>query len=104
MPTLTLAATLAIEGPERERLVEADDAIRDVAAAVEEAAGRDGLDAPLVSQGLVGLMLAAAARQALAAYPSMAKHGRDEAFVALAAEAFDWARSRNSAIKRERGV
>ncbi len=94
MPFLTLAETLAAASPERERLIEADDAIRDVASAVEDEAGRDGLDRPLVSRALVGVLVAAAARQALTAYPSLARHDLADAFVALAAEAFQWAAGR----------
>ena len=71
MPVLTLAETLAIAAPERDRLVEADDAIRDVVSAVEEIARRDGLDERLMSRALVDVMIAAAARKALTAYPSI---------------------------------
>ncbi len=40
MPVLTLAETLVIAAPERGRLVEVDDAIRDLVSAVEEAVRR----------------------------------------------------------------
>ena len=42
MPVLTLAETLAVPAPERESLVDADDAIRDLVSAVEEAVRRAG--------------------------------------------------------------
>ena len=91
MPVLTLADTLAIAASERTHLIEADDAVRDIASAIEDAAVRNGLDRPLVSSGLVGVMIAAAARQALAAYPSTPRDELAKAFGALAAEAFEWA-------------
>src|SRR5208337_2494973 len=50
MPVLTLAETLAVPAPERDSLVDADDAIRDLVSAVEEAVRRDGLDQRLVSR------------------------------------------------------
>ena len=99
MPILSLADTVRIAGGERDRLIEADDAIRDIAAAVDAAAARDGRDALLLSRALVGVMLAAAARQALAAYPSMAKTDLRESFTKLAAEAFGWASCRRRAAK-----
>ena len=99
MPTLTLAETRAIAGAERGRLVEADDAIRDCAATVEAAAERDGLDRGLVAQGLVGVLLSAGARQAIEACPSAVKGELRAAFVALAAEAFDWAGGRGRKAK-----
>ena len=80
MPVLTLAETLIIAAPERGRLVEADDAIRDLVSAIEEAVRRDGLDQRLVSRALVDLMIAAAARQALAAYPSVPRAELAEIF------------------------
>jgi hypothetical protein len=94
MPVLTLAETLAIAAPERDRLVEADDAIRDVVSTIEEVARRDGLDNQLVSRALVDVMIAAAARKALAAYPSIPRDALAEAFSALAAEAFQYASRR----------
>jgi len=97
MPVLTLAETLALAAPERTRLVEADDAIRDLVSAVEEAARRDGLDQRLVSRALVDVMLAAAARQTLAAYPLVDRHELADAFESLAAEAFEWASRRGAA-------
>ena len=94
MPMLTLADTLEISAAERELLVEADDAIRDIAAAVEECARRAGQNAPLVSRALAGVMAAAAARQMLIAYPSTAEPELDQDFAVLAAEAFEWASRR----------
>ncbi len=102
MPVLTLAETLAVPAPERDSLVEADDAIRDLVSAVEEAVRRDGLDQRLVSRALVDLMIAAAARQALAAYPSVPRAELAESFGALAAEAFEWASRRGAAPARGR--
>jgi hypothetical protein len=102
MPMLTLAETLEISAAERELLVEADDAIRDIAAAVEECARRAGQDAPLVSRALAGIIVAAAARQTLIAYPSTAERELDQDFAALAAEAFEWA-SRRGAEPGRRG-
>jgi hypothetical protein len=100
MPLLTLAETLAIATPERGRLVEVDDAIRNLVSAVEEAAGRDGLDQRLLSRALVDVMIAAAARQALAAYPSVPRDDLADAFDGLAAEAFEWAARRGVAPAR----
>ena len=94
MPVLTLADTLAVVEPERGRLVEVDDAICSLVSAVEEAARQDGLDQPLLSRALVDVMIAAAARQALAAYPSFPRQELAEAFEGLAAEAFEWAQRR----------
>ena len=101
MPALTLAEIRAIAGAERERLVEADDAVRDCAASVEAAAEQDGLDAGRVSRGLVGVLMSAGARQAVGAYPSISTRELRDAFVGLAAEAFDWTIER--AKKPERG-
>jgi hypothetical protein len=100
MSVLTLAGTLAVAAPERNCLVEADDAIHDVASAIEDMARRDGLDQRLVSQALVDVMIAAAARQALSAYPSMGRDDLAEAFRLLAAEAFEWASGRGARAGR----
>ena len=91
---LTLVDVLAIGSPERERLVEADDAICDVIRAVESAAERDGLDTVTVSRALVGVLTAAAARQAMKAYPSMSEAELGSALADLAEEAADWAARR----------
>lgn len=105
MPVLTLAETLAIAAPLRERLVEADDAIRDVVSAVEEAARRDGLDQRLVSRALVDVMIAVTVRQALTAYPSMPRADLADALGALVAEAFEWAtRAHGLAPARRTGL
>jgi len=95
MPFLTLAETLAIAAPERNSLVEADEAIRDVVVAVEERARRDGLDHRLVSRALVDVILAAAVRHAVTAYPSVPHKELADAFGGLVAEAFEraWRRS-----------
>ena len=100
MPVLTLAETLAIPAPERDRHVEFDEAIRDVVSAVENAARRDGLDQRLVSRALVDVMIAAAARQAMTAYPSIPRVELADAFGALAAEAFEWTSRRGAAPAR----
>ncbi len=100
MPILTLAETLAIAAPERGRLVEVDEAIRNLVFAVEEVARRDGLDQRLLSRALVDVIIAAAARQALAAYPSIPSHQLADAFDGLAAEAFEWASRRGVAPAR----
>jgi hypothetical protein len=94
MPMLKLVDVLAIESPERQRLSEVDDAIRDLSRAVEAAAERDGLDHRTVSRALVGVLTAAAARQAMKAYPSMSPAELGEAFATLAEEAVDWATRR----------
>jgi hypothetical protein len=90
MPMLKLVDVLAIESPERERLVEADDAIRDLTRAVEADAEQDGLDQRAVSRALVGVLTAAAARQAMKAYPSMSEGELGAALAELAGEAVDW--------------
>jgi hypothetical protein len=102
MPVLTLAETLAVASPERGRLVEADEAIRAVAAAIEESARRDGLDRGLVSRALVDVMIAAAVRQAVAAYPSIPRDELADEFGALVAEAFEWASRRGAAPTRHK--
>ncbi len=94
MPMLTLVDVLAIESPERERLVEADDAIRDLVRALEAAAEREGLDRSTFSRALVGVLTAAAARQAMKAYPSMSQAELGAALADLAEEAVDWASRR----------
>jgi hypothetical protein len=94
MPMLKLVDVLAIELPERQRLSEVDDAIRDLARAVEAAAEREGLDQRTLSRALVGVFTAAAARQAMKAYPSMSPAELCEALAELAEEAVDWAARR----------
>ncbi len=87
---LTLADVLAIKSPERERLVEADDAIRDLARLLEAAAEREGLDRQTFSRALVGVLTAAAAHQAMKAYPSMSNAELGAALAELAEEAVEW--------------
>ncbi len=91
---LTLADVLAIRSPERERLVEADDAIRDLARLLEEAAESEGLDRQTLSRALVGVLTVAAARQAIKAYPSMSDALLGAALAGLAEESVDWASGR----------
>jgi hypothetical protein len=87
---LTLVDVLATSSPERERLVEVDDAIRDLARAVEAAAEQDGLDRQTLSRALVGVFTAAAARQAVKAYPSLSRAELSAALADLAEEAAEW--------------
>ncbi len=97
-----LVDVLAIGPPLRERLVEADEAIRDLARAVEAEAERDDPDGETVSRALVGVMMAAAARQARNAYPSLSKRQLGEALAELAEEAVDWAfRRAQEPMRRE---
>jgi len=97
MPVLPLAETLALAARERVCLVKADDAIRDLVLAIEETARRDGLDQRLVSRAMVDVMIAAAARQALPAYPLVERRALADAFESVAAEAFEWASRRGAA-------
>ncbi len=90
MPMLTLVDVLATTSPERERLVEVDDAIRDLARAVEAAAEQDGLDRQILARALVGVLTAAAARQAMKAYPSLSRAELSAALAYLAVAAADW--------------
>ena len=94
MPMLKLVDVLAIRSPERERLVEADDAIRDLVRALEAAAEREGQDRRTLSCALVGVLTAAAARQARNAYPSMSQAELAGALADLMEEAVDWASRR----------
>ncbi len=87
---LTLVDVLATSSPERERLVEVDDAIRDLARALEDAAEQDGLDRQTLSRALVGLFTAAAARQAMKAYPLLSRAELSAALADLAVEAAEW--------------
>lgn len=91
---LTLVDVLATPSPERERLAEVDDAIRDLSRAVEAAAEQDGLDRQTLSRALVGLLTAAAARQAIKAYPSLSRAELSAALADLAEEAAEWAARR----------
>ncbi len=94
MPMLKLADVLAIEAPERSRLVEADDAIRDLVRAVEASADREGLDGTTLSRALVAVLTAAAAGQAMRAYPAMTPSELKTALATLVDEAVEWASRR----------
>jgi len=102
---LKLVDVLAIEAPERSRLVEVDDAIRDLVRAVETAADQDGRDRRTLSRAIVGVLAAAAARQAMKAYPSMSQTELKASLAALVDEAVDWAsrRALRNSSDRERG-
>jgi hypothetical protein len=91
MRLLTLSDVLAISGPERQRLREADEAIRDVLSLVDAQAAADKLDAELISKAMIDLLLLAAARLALASQPHAAVSRLPGAFAELAQEALDWA-------------
>ena len=94
MPLLKLVDILAIAAPERGRLVEVDDAIRDLVRAVETAADRDGHDRRTLSRAIVGVLAAAAARQAMKAYPSMSQAELKASLAALVDDAVEWASRR----------
>lgn len=90
MRLLAFTDILAISGPERERLVEADDAIRDVVTLVREQAADDRLDVELMSAAIIDLLLVAAARLALS-HESKADAARvANEFAELAKQAVDW--------------
>ena len=104
MRLLTLSDVLAISGPERQRLREADEAIRDILSLIESQAAEDRLDAELISTAMIDLLLLAAARLALAAQPTSGRARPPGAFVELAQEALDWAARRApSSLARGRG-
>jgi hypothetical protein len=94
MNLLTLSEVLAIAGPERDRLREADDAIRDILALVDEQAVEAGLDGALMSAAMVDLLLVAAAKLALAQRPKSEISALSEDFEDLARQAFDWVGAR----------
>ncbi len=94
MRLLTLSDVLAISGPERERLREADEAIRDVVTLVDAQAAQDQLDTELISKAMIDLLLLAAARLALVSQPNSVALRLPGAFAELAQEALDWATSR----------
>lgn len=98
MRILTLSAVLAISGPERQRLREADEAIRDVVSLVDAQAAADNLDTELISAAMIDLLLLAAARLALASQPKLEAPRLPRAFAELAQEALDWARRRERPI------
>jgi hypothetical protein len=91
MRLLALSDVLAISGPERQRLREADEAIRDVLSLVEAQAAEQKLDAELISKAMIDLLLLAAARLALATQPRASVSRLPDAFAELAQEALDWA-------------
>jgi hypothetical protein len=99
---LKLVDVLAASSPERERLVEVDDAIRDLARAVEAAAEQDGLDRQTLSRALVGVFTAAAARQAVKAYPSLSRAELSAALADLAEEAAEWTARRAQPSQNDR--
>jgi len=94
MRLLALSDVLAISGPERQRLREADEAIRDVLSLVEAQAAEQKLDAELISKAMIDLLLLAAARLALATQPHASVSRLPGAFAELAQEALDWATAR----------
>ena len=94
MRLLTLSDVLAISGPERQRLREADEAIRDVVSLVEAQAAEDKLDTELISKAMIDLLLLAAARLALVSQPNSVALRLPGAFAQLAQEALDWATRR----------
>jgi len=94
MPMLNLRDALAIRGAERERLVEADDAVRDVLTSLELGALQDRLDADLIMRASVAVLLAAAARQGLTAYPDLGEAPLAEGLSGLLAEALAHERAR----------
>jgi hypothetical protein len=102
---LTLVDVLATPSPSPspERLVEVDDAIRDLARAAEAAAEQDGLDRQTLSRALVGVLTAAAASQAMKAYPSLTRAELGAALADLAEEAVDWAMRRAPHRRNGRG-
>ena len=94
MRLLALTDVLAISGPERERLVEADDAIRDVLTLVREQAADDRLDVELMSAAMIDLLLVAAARLALTQGAKSDAANVAKQFADLAKEAVDWVEAR----------
>jgi hypothetical protein len=94
MRLLSLTDVSAISGPERDRLREADDAVRDVLSLIDAQAIEDGLNAKLMSLAMVDLLLLAAARLAVAAQPDAETEPQPEEFAQLARQALDWARTR----------
>lgn len=94
MKFLNVSDISAVSGPERERLREADDAIRDIVTLVGEQAAEDGLDSALMSAAMIDLLLIAAAKLALAQRPKIETPAVSEDFGNLARQALDWARAR----------
>ena len=96
MRLLTLSDVVAISGPERQRLREADEAIRDVVTLVDAQAAEDKLDVELISKAMIDLLLLAAARLALVSQPNSVALRAPGAFAQLAQEALDWATNRGA--------
>lgn len=94
MGFLSLSDVLSVSGPERERLLEADDAIRDVITLVIEQAVEDGLDGELMNAAILDLLLIAAAKLALAQGPSPVGSVQSDDFADMARQALDWAAAR----------
>ena len=92
MGFLSLSDVLSVSGPERDRLLEADDAIRDIVTLVVEQAEEDGLDGELMSAAMLDLLLIAAAKLALAQGTNPATQSND--FADMARQALDWAAAR----------
>lgn len=96
MRLLTLTDVLTIAGPERERLLEADGAIRDILTLIDTQAVEDRLDSELISAALIDLLLLAAARLAVAARPKTEAARLSGEFAALAEQALEWAQTRTA--------
>lgn len=96
MRLLSLTDVLAISGPERDRLREADDAVRDVLSLIEAQATDDGLNANLICLAMVDLLLLAAARLVVATQPDGEAEHQPEEFTQIARQALDWARTRGT--------
>ncbi len=104
MSLLSLADVLAISGPERQRLREADEAIRDIVNLIDAQAVEDKLDAELISTAMVDVLMHAAARLALASQPPAEASALPGAFSDLAQEALDWATSRAAERRAPSGL
>lgn len=104
MGFLSLSDVLAVSGAERDRLLEADDAIRDIVMLVIEQADEDGLDGELMSAAMLDLLLIAAAKLALARRPRSMTSAQSDDFADMARQALDWAAARATpnAINRPR--
>jgi hypothetical protein len=100
MRLLTFSDVLAIADPERQRLREADDAIRDIISAVDAQAAEDRLNVELISTAMIDLLLLAAARLALAARPKSEAQRLSQDFADLAQQALAWARGPGSRGRR----
>ena len=94
MGFLSLSDVLSVSGPERERLLEADDAIRDVVTLVIEQAEEDGLDGELMSGAMLDLLLIAAAKLALVQGAKSLASAQSDDFADMARQALEWAAAR----------